>query len=158
MQKRPQRHQFSNARIPVGVQGICKGLYPLPQTFSGSSHDNESGNGVQEIIIHKLAQQSNNNHFGIKCHSTWTGKRTYHDDDEKGECFRVYDDAKDSYEDHSHPFCWSHSCSLTIFPLPRHRYARLFELDPWSTDYKGWAEISMDAVPLASMACRYATK
>ena len=30
-----------------------------------------------------------NNHFGIKCHSDWTGGRTYYDDDKKGECFRV---------------------------------------------------------------------
>ena len=81
----------------------------------------------------ELAQRSNN-HFGIKCHSTWTGKRTYHDDDEKGECFRVYDDATDSYEDHSHF-------------LLRDRYARLFELEP--TDYKGWAK--------GLKACGYAT-
>ncbi len=49
----------------------------------------------------------------------------YHDDDARGECFRVYQDARDSYEDHS-KF------------LARHpRYARLFELN--QRDYKGWA-------------------
>ena len=25
-----------------------------------------------------------NNHFGIKCHKDWTGKKQYHDDDAKG--------------------------------------------------------------------------
>ena len=42
-----------------------------------------------------------NNHFGIKCHKDWTGKKQYHDDDEKGECFRVYDSADESFRDHS---------------------------------------------------------
>ena len=41
-----------------------------------------------------------NNHFGIKCHKDWTGKRQYHDDDAKGECFRVYDTADESFRDH----------------------------------------------------------
>ena len=79
----------------------------------------ESGDGNSE-----LARKSNN-HFGIKCHSDWTGGRTYHDDDKKGECFRVYEDARQSYEDHS-DF------------LLRKRYAELFDLKV--TDYKGWAK------------------
>ena len=37
----------------------------------------------------KLAQKSNN-HFGIKCKTEWTGEKTYHDDDLRQECFRVY--------------------------------------------------------------------
>ena len=102
--------------------------YGIPASITLAQGILESGNGVSE-----LARRSNN-HFGIKCHSTWTGKRTYHDDDEKGECFRVYDDATDSYEDHSHF-------------LLRDRYARLFELEP--TDYKGWAK--------GLKACGYAT-
>lgn len=65
-----------------------------------------------------------NNHFGIKCTSDWTGPTTSHDDDKKGDCFRVYDDPADSYRDHS------------LF-LKRPHYAPLFELS--KTDYKGWA-------------------
>lgn len=42
-----------------------------------------------------------NNHFGIKCKTEWTGEKTYHDDDAKGECFRVYPTAEQSYRDHS---------------------------------------------------------
>ena len=42
-----------------------------------------------------------NNHFGIKCHSTWSGPRIYHDDDRRNECFRKYNTAYESYEDHS---------------------------------------------------------
>ena len=66
-----------------------------------------------------------NNHFGIKCHKTWEGKRFYYDDDKKDECFRVYQDPVESYQDHS------------IFLLTRDRYKKLFNLDP--LDYKGWA-------------------
>ena len=55
--------------------------YGIPASITLAQGILESGNGVSE-----LAQRSNN-HFGIKCHSTWTGRRTYHDDDEKGECF-----------------------------------------------------------------------
>ena len=42
-----------------------------------------------------------NNHFGIKCKTAWSGDKVYHDDDEKGECFRAYASAEDSYKDHS---------------------------------------------------------
>ena len=80
----------------------------------------ESGNGNSE-----LAKKSNN-HFGIKCHKDWTGKRTYHDDDEKGECFRVYECPEDSYRDHS------------LFLKKGQRYAFLFELE--ITDYEAWAK------------------
>lgn len=79
----------------------------------------ESGNGNSE-----LAKKSNN-HFGIKCTPDWTGGRTYHDDDKKDDCFRVYKDAAQSYEDHA-KF------------LQKPRYASLFELKP--TDYEGWAK------------------
>lgn len=80
-----------------------------------------------------LARQGNN-HFGIKCHN-WTGPIQYHDDDARGECFRVYQDAKQSYEDHS------------LFLARQSRYSRLFNLSP--TDYKGWAH--------GLKACGYAT-
>lgn len=66
-----------------------------------------------------------NNHFGIKCHATWTGKRLYADDDEEQECFRKYDDVYESYVDH------------TNFLANRDRYAFLFTLDP--KDYSAWA-------------------
>jgi hypothetical protein len=70
--------------------------------------------------------KTSNNHFGIKCKTEWTGAKTYHDDDEKAECFRVYPTAADSYKDHSD------------FLKTRPNYAFLFTLDP--TDYEGWAK------------------
>lgn len=78
----------------------------------------ESGNGNS-----RLAKDAKN-HFGIKCHD-WTGKKVYHHDDRRNECFRKYNSVYDSYADHAH------------FLSSRSRYASLFELKP--DDYKGWA-------------------
>ena len=77
----------------------------------------ESGDGNSE-----LARKANN-HFGIKCHD-WKGKKSYHDDDKKGECFRKYKSAEESFHDHS------------LF-LKRSRYLFLYDYD--HTDYKSWA-------------------
>lgn len=65
-----------------------------------------------------------NNHFGIKVGGDWTGPYIVRDDDRKGEHFRKYKSAAESFEDHS-KF------------LKKARYASLFELK--ITDYKGWA-------------------
>lgn len=73
----------------------------------------------------ELAQKANN-HFGIKCHSDWTGKSVKMDDDAKNECFRKYNSVYESYVDHSD------------FLKNRSRYAELFDLK--ITDYKGWAK------------------
>ena len=93
--------------------------YGVPASITLAQGILESGNGNSE-----LAKKANN-HFGIKCHSTWEGERVYFDDDEKNECFRKYNNVRDSYEDHS------------LF-LKKPRYEELFELK--ITDYKGWAE------------------
>jgi len=79
----------------------------------------ESNNGTSELTL------TANNHFGIKCHTTWTGRRFYYDDDDLNECFRAYRNAKESYEDHS------------VFLMTRPRYEFLFDLD--TKDYKAWA-------------------
>lgn len=79
----------------------------------------ESENGNSDLAIRS------NNHFGIKCKSSWTGDSVLHDDDEKAECFRAYNNVEESYRDHSN------------FLRGSARYAGLFQLDP--TDYKGWA-------------------
>lgn len=78
----------------------------------------ESAAGTSE-----LATQANN-HFGIKCTSDWTGKTYLKDDDKKDDCFRVYKDAGQSFDDHA------------IF-LQRSRYQPLFEIV--IEDYEGWA-------------------
>lgn len=80
----------------------------------------ESANG------NSMLAKKANNHFGIKCHSTWTGKTIHKDDDAKNECFRKYPNAYDSFKDHSD------------FLTKGQRYAFLFEYP--STDYKKWAK------------------
>lgn len=67
-----------------------------------------------------------NNHFGIKCHTGWTGDTYNHDDDSEQECFRKYKDPAESYNDHS------------MFLTTRGRYAALFKLD--KDDYEAWAK------------------
>ncbi len=65
-----------------------------------------------------------NNHFGIKCHSTWTGDTLLRNDDAANECFRVYSSAAESFADHSRF-------------LHGKRYRQLFDYD--ITDYTSWA-------------------
>ena len=79
----------------------------------------ESRYGLSELAV------KGNNHFGIKCHNGWTGKKMYYDDDRKGECFRVYPSPEQSYRDHSD------------FLRYRDRYKFLFDYK--ITDYKSWA-------------------
>ena len=92
--------------------------YHIPASITLAQGLLESAAGKSELAV------QSNNHFGIKCHS-WDGKTTYHDDDQAGECFRVYKNAEDSYEDHS------------IFLTTGSRYAFLFKYP--TTDYKSWA-------------------
>lgn len=92
--------------------------YKIPASITLAQGILESANGNSE-----LAQKSNN-HFGIKCHTDWEGERVYHDDDKNDECFRKYDNVRDSYDDHS---------EFLLKP----RYADLFTFS--LTDYKAWA-------------------
>lgn len=94
-------------------------LYNIPASITLAQGILESGSGKGRLSVKA------NNHFGIKCHD-WTGKRIYHDDDKKGECFRKYKEAKTSFRDHS------------LFLTQRKRYAKLFDLKPG--DYKSWAK------------------
>ena len=93
--------------------------YGIPASITLAQGVLESGAGNGELV------KKANNHFGIKCHD-WKGAAVYHDDDEKGECFRKYSLAKFSYRDHS------------LFLTNRGRYSDLFKLA--KDDYKGWAK------------------
>lgn len=95
-------------------------MYNIPASITLAQGMLESGNGNSDLAVYA------NNHFGIKCHTEWTGPTFTKDDDAKDECFRKYPTVLDSYTDHSE------------FLKSRPRYASLFELK--HTDYKGWAE------------------
>lgn len=92
--------------------------YNIPASITLAQAILESADGNSELA------KNSNNHFGIKCHSSWEGEKVYHDDDEEGECFRAYDNIEQSFEDHS-KF------------LLKERYADLFKLN--IEDYKSWA-------------------
>nr|WP_317632851.1 glucosaminidase domain-containing protein [uncultured Flavobacterium sp.] len=93
--------------------------HKIPASITMAQGILESGSGTGA-----LAQRANN-HFGIKCHTGWTGESVRHDDDALQECFRKYNDPADSYRDHS------------LFLTGRSRYNNLFKLDIY--DYKAWA-------------------
>lgn len=103
---------------PIAQREMKK--YKIPASITLAQGLLESGFGEGRLAV------EGNNHFGIKCHRTWQGEKIYHDDDEKGECFRVYKDAAESYRDHS------------LFLSERDRYAFLFRLG--KRDYKAWAK------------------
>ncbi len=91
----------------------------VPAAISLAQGILETENGNSDLV------KKSNNHFGIKCKSSWTAQSVNHDDDAPGECFRVYKDADESYRDHSN------------FLRGSDRYAFLFKLNP--KDYKAWA-------------------
>jgi len=103
---------------PVAKEEMKKFKIPASITLAQGMLESGLGYGT-------LAKKANN-HFGIKCHKGWKGKKIYHDDDEKGECFRVYRNAKKSYRDHS------------IFLSRRGRYSFLFDYK--TSNYKAWAK------------------
>ena len=94
-------------------------IYGIPASIKLAQAMLESDNGNG-----RLAREANN-HFGIKCKSTWRGETISHDDDAAGECFRKYASPEESFRDHSE------------FLDKSDRYQELFKLDP--LDYKGWA-------------------
>lgn len=85
---------------------------------------------LAQAIVESNSGESNlaknhNNHFGIKCKTDWKGAKAYQDDDAKQECFRAYDNAEQSFKDHSN------------FLKSRPNYVDLFFLDP--VDDTAWA-------------------
>lgn len=95
-------------------------IYGIPASITMAQAILESGNGNGTLA------RTANNHFGIKCGSQWTGDKVYHDDDAKGECFRAYPSADESFKDHAE------------FLHTRSRYQFLF--DYATDDYTNWAK------------------
>lgn len=128
-----KRTPIKEQRVPIAKTGNPYNTYV--ERYANIAMDNQREFGIPASIT--LAQgllesgagrstlaTKANNHFGIKCHRSWRGNRTYHNDDRPNECFRAYDRAEDSFKDHGQF-------------LQQPRYRSLFNLDP--KDYKGWA-------------------
>lgn len=111
------RAEYIERYAPLAVEQQT--LYGIPASITLAQGLLESGNGNS-----RLAKEANN-HFGIKCGSSWDGESIRHDDDAAQECFRAYSSVEESYIDHS------------LILLERKWYRPLFDLDP--KDYKAWA-------------------
>ena len=103
---------------PAAVEQMIK--HNIPASITLAQGLLESGAGKS------LLARTSNNHFGIKADKSWKGKRTASMDNGRMCYFRKYNNAKESYEDHS------------LFLVNRQRYASLFSLK--KDDYKGWAK------------------
>ena len=112
-----QYQQYIDQYKDIAIEQMQR--YKIPASITLAQGLFESGAGKSELAV------KGNNHFGIKCNG-WDGRKVYHDDDARNECFRAYSSAYESYEDHSR------------FLANGRRYASLFQLK--TTDYKGWAK------------------
>lgn len=99
--------------------------YGIPASIILAQGILESGAGKGDLAL------TANNHFGIKCHNDWTGGKVYKDDDSANECFRKYNQASESYQDHA------------MVLTGKKRYSNLFSLP--KGDYKAWARGLKDA-------------
>ncbi|MBR6544078.1 MAG: glucosaminidase domain-containing protein [Alistipes sp.] len=95
-------------------------VYGIPASITMGQAVLESGFGNGYLA--RVA----NNHFCIKCKSSWTGRTITHADDRPDDCFRAYDSVEASFNDHAEFLCEGK------------RYEFLFAYD--SDDYKSWAK------------------
>jgi LysM repeat protein len=108
---------YINQYKDIAISEMKRSGVPASITLAQGIHESSFGKSYLAV--------NTNNHFGIKCKETWTGKTFKYTDDAPNECFRVYETVEESYRDHSD------------FLKFRPRYADLFLLD--ITDYKGWS-------------------
>ncbi|MFI3324042.1 MAG: glucosaminidase domain-containing protein [Rikenellaceae bacterium] len=116
-QTRQTREEYIDRYKKIAIDHMEKYGIPASITMAQGILESDCGNS-------QLSRESNN-HFGIKCKSDWKGRKVYHDDDAKGECFRAYKSVEASYEDHA------------LFLDNSPRYDSLFSYS--NTDYKSWA-------------------
>ncbi len=115
--RRQTREEYVDRYKQIAIDHMERYGIPASITMAQGILESDCGNS--------LLSQSSNNHFGIKCKKDWRGRKVYHDDDAKGECFRAYPTVEASYEDHAR------------FLDSQPRYDSLFAYS--STDYRSWA-------------------
>lgn len=124
---RQTREEYIERYKHIAIDQMERYGIPASITMAQGILESDSGNS--------LLSRSSNNHFGIKCKKNWSGRKVYHDDDAKGECFRAYPTVEASYDDHAE------------FLDQQPRYDSLFRYA--SDDYRSWAR--------GLKACGYAT-
>src|SRR6056297_715909 len=73
------RRQYIEAYQDIAIREMKRTGVPASITMAQALLESNNGNST-------LARKANN-HFGIKCHSTWRGGTVRHDDDQRNECF-----------------------------------------------------------------------
>jgi hypothetical protein len=122
-QKQNTRDEYIRTYSDLAMREMVRVGIPASITLAQGCLESNNGNSTLAV--------KGNNHFGIKCHDDWSGKKIYHNDDRWRDCFRSYSSAYESYMDHSE------------FLISTSRYAPLFEISPH--DYRGWARGLKDA-------------
>lgn len=122
-QARNDSERYILTFYPLAVEQMER--HGIPASITLAQGLLESGSGKSRLAT------EGKNHFGIKADKRWKGRTIKVMDNGALRKFRVYDNAGDSYEDHSH------------FLVINKRYAPLFKLK--KTDYKGWAKGLRDA-------------
>lgn len=111
------RQEYIDVYAQLAIQEMNE--FHIPASITMAQACLESGNGNS-----MLAREANN-HFGIKCNSSWKGPSVRQDDDSNNECFRKYKTALESFRDHSK------------FLTGGLRYQFLFDYK--IADYRKWA-------------------
>ena len=115
--QRITRQQYIDQFAKLAIQEMNE--FHIPASITMAQACLESGDGNSPLA------SDANNHFGIKCNSSWTGPSVRQNDDAKNECFRKYKTVIESFRDHSK------------FLAGSTRYTFLFDYD--IKDYKKWA-------------------
>ena len=108
--------EFINRYAPYAMEQQVK--YGIPSSVILAQMALESSWGSSALA------RNDNNFFGIKRGSSWTGRVSYYDDDRPQEAFRSYDNVGQSLSDHS-------------ATLLQSRYLRRCPVND-STDHLGW--------------------
>lgn len=125
--------QYIDKFYPIAVAEMERA--GIPASIKLAQGILESGVGKSELATNA------NNHFGIKCGSSWVGEEYYLKDDDKDasgklikSCFRVFDSAEESFIAHT---------EFLQDPKKEFRYGPLFKFS--NTDYRSWAYGLKDA-------------
>lgn len=110
--------EFIARYAPYAMEQQVK--YGIPSSVILAQMAIESSWGTSALAL------NDNNFFGIKKGSSWTGRVSYYDDDRPREAFRSYDNVSQSLSDHS-------------AILLQQRYLRNCPTND-STDHLGWAK------------------
>ena len=81
-QKQNTRDEYIRTYSDLAMREMVRVGIPASITLAQGCLESNNGNSTLAV--------KGNNHFGIKCHDDWSGKKIYHNDDRWRDCFRSY--------------------------------------------------------------------